>query len=217
MKQYYLPLSKCLYDKFPAIRTKEDVIWVLLEVMRYSFNFTLTPSTDSEQANIIIYIDKMSRIIYGEKEKIHSFQLPFYVYEKDEKVYFSYNGQNIDSKTIAVLSSILSNIKDIYNSIEDLIDIFMDAMSDFEIKEDMSSYWNILLFLLTFESGYIRYDYDPIRENVEMHPLHHLDIGYSSNVTFKIGLKYQFVPQDLIKLLDINANCHYLDKLRKVN
>ncbi len=212
MKQYYLSLNKCLYDKFPPIRTKEDVIFVLLEVMRYSFNFSLAPSKDIEQVNIIIYVDKMSRIIYGDKEKIHSFQLPFSVYEQEEKVCFSYNGQDVDSKSIAVLSSILQCSKKIYNSLESLIDIFMDAMEDFEIEELelQSTYWNMLLFLLMFECGYIRYDYDPIRENVEMHPLHHLDIGYSSNVTFKIGLKQQFASEDLIKLMDINAKCHYL-------
>lgn len=60
------------------------------------------------------------------------------------------------------------------------------------------------------EKGYIRYDYDPEHENKEIHPLYHLDVNYSSGVTYKIGLNGALQIGGLKKILDTTTDCAYL-------
>lgn len=65
---------------------------------------------------------------------------------------------------------------------------------------------------MTFEEGYIRYDYDEEHENGDLHPLNHLDIFYSSKPTFKIGLRDRYQKDYLVNLVNRETNCIYLDK-----
>ena len=65
---------------------------------------------------------------------------------------------------------------------------------------------------MLFEEGYIRYDHDEINENGLLHPLFHYDIFYSSNTTFKIGLKTSINCDHFIDLLQVESNCHFLNE-----
>lgn len=56
-----------------------------------------------------------------------------------------------------------------------------------------------------------RYDCDVANENGAVHPLHHYDVFYSSNSTFKIGLKNELEKETLIDLLQIETNCHFFE------
>ena len=64
--------------------------------------------------------------------------------------------------------------------------------------------------MILMEDGYIRYDYDTENENGDFHPIHHLDIFYGQNTTFKIGLKDKMTPSSMHNLLDIKQKCNYL-------
>jgi hypothetical protein len=65
------------------------------------------------------------------------------------------------------------------------------------------------------EAGYIRYDYDEEHEKGVMHPLHHLDINYSNQSTYKIGLKEEIDSITLKEILDIKNDCWFLNSTRK--
>ncbi|UQZ25499.1 hypothetical protein [Actinobacillus pleuropneumoniae] len=70
---------------------------------------------------------------------------------------------------------------------------------------------DIMLWLLSFNDGYIRYDYDFEHENGSIHPLYHLDIFFSNYATFKIGLARRYQINDLLDLLDQEKSCKYLN------
>lgn len=80
------------------------------------------------------------------------------------------------------------------------------------MKPDKDLIWEIIKKLLVFESGYLRYDYDIQHEDGRLHPLNHLDINYSSDGTFKIGLIDSINSDEFIDILDINTESYYIAK-----
>ena len=65
----------------------------------------------------------------------------------------------------------------------------------------------------------MRYDHDedPQRVNLILHPINHLDFFYSSNCTFKIGLKDRIDVADLKSIMNINEKCYSIDYVRDKN
>ena len=60
------------------------------------------------------------------------------------------------------------------------------------------------------EDGYIRYDCDELHQKADIHPLHHLDINYSSGITYKIGLRNSMKLDEFKDVLDTQTECAYL-------
>ena len=120
----------------------------------------------------------------------------------------------LDSVVTSNLIAILENMDEgnEEQSIDDFYSDFLDNI-DLNINEkDCTYYWMVIRHLWQFEPGYIRYDYDDNAErvDVEMHPLNHLDICYSGNTTFKLGLE-QRIDQSVMKvILDINERSYYI-------
>ena len=70
----------------------------------------------------------------------------------------------------------------------------------------------ILTRLLTFDVGYIRYDYDEEHYNGRIHPLHHLDINYTNQSTYKIGLNQSLDILEFKSIIDNQKECWFLHK-----
>ena len=193
MKEYFFNASKYTNQKIGAIREQYGIVKYLLSVVQL---LNVEPfaelSCDSREADIVIFVDKMSRLFWGIGDKIHSIQYPFLLREKNGFLISLFEGKVIDSQAIAVLLAILENEESMRRSIENMHDSFMDIMEDFEIIDDNDAqfYWRLLLYLLSFESGYLRYDHDENENRVDavLHPVDHIDFFYSGNSTFKIGL-----------------------------
>lgn len=64
--------------------------------------------------------------------------------------------------------------------------------------------------LLLQEAGYLRYDDDPTREILPYHPKYHIDVNYSNNAHYKIGLGKQTTIEDLWYMLNKRTKCPYL-------
>ena len=90
------------------------------------------------------------------------------------------------------------------------MDFIIESAEDYEYKE-IDNIWRILFKLWYMEDGYIRYDYDPVHENGRIHPLYHLDVNYSSNLTYKIGLKDALNMDAFQNFLDIKTGSAYLE------
>jgi len=54
------------------------------------------------------------------------------------------------------------------------------------------------------------YDHDSENEDKELHPLHHFDIFYSSNATFKIELNQILEHNHFLDIMDISTHCRYM-------
>ena len=213
MKTYIFNTSDYAIGAISSIREKIDIILLLLNTIKYVSSSTLEELTSVTQKEIVvvIHIDKMSRVFYCKEEKIHTFQFPFSIIEKDGKLKIYRINYELDSKATSILMDIFQNGDQFNESLEYVFDIFMDTMNDFEVTEiNYKIYWDLIVYLLTFESGYLRYDYDEEREDGNRHPLNHLDIYYSNKNTFKIGLDKKMNNADLINLIDINKECKIL-------
>ena len=111
------------------------------------------------------------------------------------------------SKSSSVLCNVLPFFKYSFDSIP-----YLSSPTVSRIIE-LNLYPQTLLYLLSFESGYLRYDHDEDenREDPILHPVDHIDLFYSSNSTFKIGLQDRIDVDDLKSILSINEKCYSIN------
>lgn len=207
-KQFYLDIDEYQASAYlSAIRSKRDIILLWMETIK---NFLAGQPAEGPRvsARLTIRVDKMSRLFCTSEggRKIFSVGFPFSVsFGGDCFRFFSREGVEVDS-------GVSSNIIALVDSSE----IF--AVQDFcsfidpilEMSEHDPQLWTLMRELMIAEDGYIRYDWDEIREDGCRHPLHHLDVYYSSASTFKVGLGQQLDQSSLISILDLTTDCHYL-------
>jgi hypothetical protein len=153
-----------------------------------------------------LHIDKMKRLFFFSKEKFFSINFPFFINNGPDGniVYDSYD-KNIDSRIISKIMGLFSE-KNILAS--NNLSVFFDMLEDIYEEKDV---WNIIIELLTFEEGYIRFD-DDIEHMGELHPQYHIDIYYKDNNKIKFGLKKIISENDFLGLLDSKSDCYFLNK-----
>ena len=205
-KTYSLNINQVYLEKFfRAIRSKAEVIEVLMEAIRY---ILLNPkiSKEDSKGKMILKIDKMSRLFFFTNDKYYSIVFPFFTQKEEETYRFSFKNMiEIDSRLISQVISIIKCDEFKANCSLD----FVAPICDYEEECD-ENFWIFLRELLLMEDGYIRYDYDEKNENGAMHPLNHYDLFYSSNATFKIGLNSKLEKHDFTDLLNTNTDCRYI-------
>lgn len=210
MIEYYFDIEESYMDRFfHPVKNKLQVIELLMNSIKYML---LNPSVkeSDKKGSIILRIDKMSRIFFIKSDKFFSITFPFYV-KKDDSYSFNFkNEMNIDHR---ITSEVLSLLKeDSFHSSCSLD--FADKISVYQEDSCNENYWDFLKELLLMEDGYLRYDYDPKNyekhKKSDKHPLHHYDLNYSSNATFKIGLSKRITQEDFVDFLNIKTNCKFI-------
>jgi hypothetical protein len=210
MIEYRFDIDKSYMDSFfSPIKNKVQIIELLMNSLKYML---LNPNVKKERVSgeIVLLIDKMSRIFFMKQDKCFSVVFPFYV-KYEEAFFFSFkNKMNIDGK---LTSEIISLIND--NNFQSNCCIeFASPISEYQESYD-DNYWDFIRELLLMEGGYLRYDYDKKNYDehgqTDVHPLNHYDFFYSGNATFKIGLKNSIEPAEFIDLLNIKTVCKFID------
>lgn len=201
-----------------SIRSKSDIINLILGIIAF-LNLPKThpiaikdlpTQNDDGKINLILYVDRMSRVFISENNKIHTFHLPFFVSDNDGCVKAYYNSLEIENWIISIIRSTF-NAQNEVQGIEDLIDSFWDASRDFGVCDSqIKPYKGLLTFLLSFEDGYLRFDHDEVNIDGLMHPANHLDLYYSNKATFKIGLNKELEHDCFINILNKNTPCSFL-------
>lgn len=196
---------------FPEERVKDKykILEILLEACRYMLHNEKVSKARSPY-KIILYKEKMSRLIFVSENKIYSITFPFNINYLKSDITINYkNRLDIDSQNISTLLSILKSPS--MNS-ENCLD-FIDPIVNYE-----QSLWTTLRDLLISEDGYIRYDRDEngyteakAKKEEHRHPLNHIDLFYTNQVTFKLGLNEKYVDTDLLDMMNTNTNCKYLN------
>ncbi|TQR13856.1 hypothetical protein [Psychrobacillus lasiicapitis] len=198
------------------IRTKNDIIMLLLEAIPLLSFGEIVERPDNNY--IVLRVDKMKRLFFVIDDKIYSFNFPFNVdvlpEVKNPVIYDSMTDLEITGVNHAVITT---TFQEIFNGEENqgILDLDSDVMrilESFEQQPNKDQIWQILKKLLVFESGYLRYDYDVKLENGRLHPLHHLDINYTTGNTFKVGINNTINCVDFIDILDTGTNCYYISK-----
>lgn len=209
MKVYDVLLDdKQVESMFKPVRDRKHVVELLLSSMRL-FLLQPLPRPLKISGLLELRISKMSRLFFFSENKHFSIAFPFIAKLNDDGVLAFYNdsGFEISSKTLSEITAIIDSGYDFDNgSFIDFYDSFEESLVE------SPNFWTVFLKLMTFEEGYIRYDYDEEHENGDLHPLNHLDIFYSSKPTFKIGLRGRYQKDYLVNLVNRETNCVYLDK-----
>lgn len=215
MKAYGVQIDPHLIGYNSAIRNKSGIVKLLINIVRYLIIYHVKPLEEltiqdsTTSIVLILNVAKMSRILICENDKIHTFQFPFNLIISDDNTKIYYNHIELDSGILAILSTTFIDLDD-GQSIEKILENYWEAISNLEIDEnDVRIYSGLITYLLSFEPGYLRFDYDDNedRANVTNHPVNHLDIYYTNNNTFKIGLNNKLNYNQMIDILDITKPC----------
>ena len=214
MKKLELCIKRNLFNNFKSIRSKKDIILLLLEsiknLMLYRDNIVefsdVDIITDDDEMRIVIYIDKMKRIFYCTKNKVQSLSFPFNV-NTDNDIKFYYKNIEIDFKLISTLIRIFST-----DNMDNSLTLIDSLLNDYQYSNSTKEYQNLLeellLSLSIFEDGYLRFDFDDIEnEDETYHPIHHIDFYYSNSNTFKLGIMDKISLKKSIEIIDINKKC----------
>lgn len=214
-----------------VIRHKSDILRVLLRCCKIIINQKPVNKIDPDKNYLILKISKMSRVFIFDDNRIYSINFPFSLYENKEGSLFlkipEISDLNISNLILDALIYILKEFKFCQNGLYDLLDLISKYQYFEEIDEDISIYDNsanriinmeeflekILLNLLCIEDGYLRCDHDTNnfkKDRPHLHPIDHIDLFYSSNPTFKIGLKKKYSVAIISDMVDITTDCMYL-------
>lgn len=192
---------------FKPIRSRRDSIILLMRTMKLFLTPVEVPK-ERIAGSTVLFVGKMSRLIYASDSKIFSISLPFSTRIVDRMIEFSSLAHpSIDNRATSEILALLENPSvfeegDVYQFVDPIID-----------ASDTDLYiWPLFRELLTWEDGYLRYDYDPAHVNGDIHPLHHVDVFYSARATFKLGLRQSLNATALVDLIDVRTICHYLSR-----
>lgn len=209
MKSYFLDTKGYVAEQSSSIRSRFDVINALFSLVGYANIKELScMSCEVSIADVYIHIDKMSRFFWKYDKSIHSAHFPFVLKESEGMLEVRYDNRVIDSKIVAVMKSLFCKGEKVVYDLECMFDYFYENMNSYSISNyDMDFYWQLFVYLITFETGYVRYDYDEERMDIQKHPLYHLDIFFSNKNTFKIGGGKNLNLEEFRKILDIQEIC----------
>ncbi|MEV9639700.1 hypothetical protein ABZ756_03260 [Mammaliicoccus sciuri] len=217
MKEFTVSMTKRFVEiASKPIRTKKHVIMLMLEAIPLLTNADVLERPSNNY--IILRVDKMKRLFFVIEKKIFSFNFPFNVEVQEEKnnpiIYDSITDLELNALNLTVLKSAFEET--FYGNenqgILDLDSELMQVIDSFDTKPNKDQVWQILKTLQMFESGYLRYDYDEVRENGKLHPLNHIDINYTSDGTFKIGINDTLDCNTFIDILDANTDSYFISK-----
>ena len=194
---------------FQPIRNKSDVIRILLDAVMF-MRISKPSDAQGKFGNLVLKIEKMSRLFFYHERHIFSIHFPFRHYKLDDinditNRFSSRNGTVIDGKMNEDLLSFFGGEEEVFDS-SDYAEI---ATRPLDMSDGLLS---VIQDLIAYESGYLRYDFDAENENGKLHPLNHLDVFYSNGARFKLGLKDEICINDLIDILNLNTDCRFLVK-----
>lgn len=195
------------------IRKKRDIVQFILNVV----SVVLIKQESEVQRALWIKKEKMNRVFCFLGEKYFSTVFPFEIESRAEgsyRVYDVISDTEIDNRTIVLMERMLALIDFERKPVETIIeDAYLDVAVEGYASEEVDQCFGLILRLLTMELGYIRYDYDPKYFRERIHPLHHMDINYSSAGTYKLGLTRRIQMEEFIDMLDVKTECRYIQGL----
>ncbi|MCY6487730.1 hypothetical protein [Actinobacillus pleuropneumoniae] len=203
------------------IKDKIQIIKVWLEIAEKLLNYEYTEKNDIPLcSNELVCLVKQNYYwrlyildkFYPEHRKIIVMSFPFYIYFPElGNIMLKFQDKVIRNREISMIRSTLEYTFNDRLRLP-LYDSIIEVLNDMELQDEYAIFLNdIMLWLLSFNDGYIRYDYDFEHENGSIHPLYHLDIFFSNYATFKIGLARRYQINDLLDLLDQEKSCKYLN------
>ena len=211
-KEFTYKMSKHILEmSSKPLRKREEAILLLLYTIRMFDVSQYILDERSEQ--VIVSIDKMNRIFYLIDNKIFSMQFPFRVeydgVQDSNIIYDSVTGTVISPMVLSFLIEAFEKMSRREVDFDTIFEIIMEPeVNDEEFTS--KTMWQLISYLLKYDLGYLRYDFDPEHEEGKIHPLNHLDICLDGSATYKIGLEKEIGFSDMKDILDLTTECWYL-------
>lgn len=191
------------------VRDKYDLIARLMEISKY----VISREPVESDGKVEILVAKNSRVyVFDNDGYFYSFCFPFSIHLKDgpqgENRLFYYGGE---------VTSLLVHCVTLILKLRDEQKFFHLADTADEIAQlgvsvdDIEPLW---VYLLTFDSGYVRYEKDSEHEGPN-HPLYHLDWYYDGACEVKTGLKTPLTKKGFAEILSVDSPCWFLHKPNK--
>lgn len=188
-----------------------DYLTMVFDICDYIFANKSSISTKEDFTlsvfNVVIK-ENRAYVIFN-RDKYVSIFFPFGFSVTDDKFYL--NKYQIDTKRISHLRTILDSIMNegsFIGGMKTCNDGILDTEPEYVSDEDKDIFSEICMI----EAGYLRYDYDLKGANGRVHPLNHLDINYSKNATFKIGLHEKLKPEKFFHFLNNSRERFFIEK-----
>lgn len=203
--------------KSGSIRRKVDLIHIIInacEMINLNQFMSLENIDKLEGDYPFIIVDDTSRMFLFENNKFFSISFPFQINVDKKQVRFL--SMPLTLGLLSIVSSILNDFDERQSMIELTEKILDNEEYNALLKDEQQTVEELIVCLLSYETGYVRYDYD--LENYEkykslgkpdLHPLNHLDINYTSNATYKIGIKNAIDINVFLDCLDPNTDCWF--------
>ena len=187
-----------------AIRNKTDIIKTILFICQ----IIIAEKSNEQMDGIIISINKNSRVfIKTGGNYFYSVVFPFTLSLENNQPQIFYKTRKIDAMILSALNCLINEVGEQSNIFDKLFDSDLYREYGYDI---FAFVVDIYFHLLSFDDGYIRYEKDEERENKEYHPLHHFDICYHNNSTYKLGLYNEISLNHFREIMDITKQCWYV-------
>lgn len=211
-KEFKFTPNDCFAKSFfSPVRRKKDVIKILMKATGYML-IAHEVGVSSGSYEMILRVDKMSRLFFFSTDKYYSINFPFTVTDSAAGLIFYFGGLVIDARIISKVNEVFKSDQFDSQPFVEFADLVVCGDNECD-----SMFWQVIKKLLIMEDGYVRFDHDPVtnekfKEKGESrkHPVNHYDIFYSQSNTFKIGVNEKSSNSDLIDLLDIFTDCNFL-------
>lgn len=215
MKKIEINLSRELYEcALMPIRNKVDLLQLLLKTIK-EFSFSNCNVQSINNSKIILYVDKMSRVLFCFENKLFTFQFPLQIRVDSgppKRIKFFFRDFEINAMISSLLIAIFSQ--------ESIFDGELESVANKIFEEYCNDEWGdciawdvfceLVKELMFFEPGYLRYDHDVEHMQDLVHPEHHLDFFYSSGATMKLGLREVIDSEWMLDLLDVGTKCKFI-------
>lgn len=203
-------------------KIKKQIHYVQAVLQIVNLILTWNKSEDvSDVSYPYLYItgkENANRVYIVKSNSIVSFMFPLGISKKCDLL--GNSNWTINKREVVLSLPIVSKCIDYANSIGQkknatkIIDI---AKSILLYDKEANISFDLLEYLLLAEPCYIRFDNDSINANKYIHPKRHLDVNFSVDGTYKIGVYNNVVIDDLKDILDRTTNSWYARKPKLSN
>lgn len=195
---------------FRTISRIEDFVDVTLDVTNSLMYWNGNPDN-----RIIPYIcveqDKFKRVFLVGQDKIISFAytLNYKISTFDSKspciAFYDNKGVQISSKTLSDIRSIIIEMR---QHKSDYLYVANDVDDDINPLNEES--FRLFENILRTEPSYFRIDHDTKNPDTAQHPMNHIDVNFSNDFKFKLGLDRRIDLDEVIDILNVNPHCRKL-------
>lgn len=188
-----------------------DYLTMVFDICDYIFanKSSISKKEDFTLSVFNVVLHENRAFVIFNRDKYVSIYFPFGFSDQEDRFYL--NKYPIDTKRISHLRTILDSIKEegsFLGGMKTCNDNILATDPEYVTDEDKDVFSEICMI----EAGYLRFDYDLKSANGKIHPLNHLDINYSKNATFKIGLHEKMRPEKFFHFLNNSKERFFIEK-----